>query len=132
MPSYPKPCPKCDVMTSEEGFGVDRSKTGGRKSYCKACDRRRGLAYYAENRYELHAKRDAVREAAWQAHLKEREKESRKRVAEAKKLHAAGVRRQKKLLRELGLPDVSPEEVTERARRRPSATKGVAWPHRQS
>lgn len=58
--------------------------------------------------------RDAVREAAWQAHLRELEKENRKRVAQAKKLHAAGVRRQKKLLRELGILDLSPEEVTKK------------------
>ena len=31
------------------------------------------------------------------------------------KLHAAQVRKQKKLLRELGVPDLSPEEVSERA-----------------
>jgi hypothetical protein len=30
---------------------------------------------------------------------------------------AEGARRQKKLLRELGVPDWSPDEVTERARR---------------
>jgi hypothetical protein len=40
----------------------------------------------------------------------------RKRVAAAAKAHADGVRRQKKLLREFGVPDLSPEEVSERAR----------------
>ena len=40
----------------------------------------------------------------------------RERVAAAKREHEARVRRQKKLLRELGVPDLSPEEVTERAR----------------
>jgi ferric-dicitrate binding protein FerR (iron transport regulator) len=45
--------------------------------------------------------------------------EHKKRVAAAKKEHEAGVRRQKKLLRELGVPDLSPEEVTERARAAP-------------
>jgi D-Tyr-tRNAtyr deacylase len=112
---YPRPCTKCGVTTDEDGFGIDRSKPSGRRSYCKACDRRRGNAYYAEHRDELQAQRDAVREAAWQAHLKELEKEHRKRVAAAKKLHAAQVRNQKKLLRELGVPDLSPEEVSERA-----------------
>ena len=34
-----------------------------------------------------------------------------------RRLHAAQVRRQKKLLLELGVPDLSPEEVTERASR---------------
>ena len=67
---------------------------GWRESYCKACDRRRGLAYYAEHRDQLYADRKAAREAAWQADLKELEKESRKRVAAQKKLHEAGVRRQ--------------------------------------
>jgi hypothetical protein len=42
--------------------------------------------------------------------------EHKKRVAAAKREHAAGVRRQKKLMRELGVPDLSPEEVSERAR----------------
>ena len=70
MPNYPKPCPKCGVMTEEEGFGVDRSKTSGRRSYCKACDRRRGNAYYAKHKDELYAAREAAREAAWQAELK--------------------------------------------------------------
>jgi len=48
----------------------------------------------------------------------------RKRVAAREEGHEAGVRRQKDLLRELGVPDVSLEEVTERApaaqRRHPS------------
>jgi hypothetical protein len=118
MPSYPKPCPKCDVMTAEEGFGVDRSKTGGRKSHCKSCDRERAHAWYEEHKDELYAQREAVREAARQAHLKELEKEHRKRVAAGRKLHAAQVRRQKEFLRSIGVPDLSPEEVTERARRR--------------
>jgi hypothetical protein len=39
------------------------------------------VAYYAEHREELYARREAVREAAWQAHLKALEKEHRKRVA---------------------------------------------------
>jgi hypothetical protein len=56
-------------MTPEAGFGVDHSKTGGRRSYCKACDRQRGRAYYAAHRDELYAQREAVREAAWQAQL---------------------------------------------------------------
>ena len=50
------------------------------------------------------------------------EKEHRKRFAATKKLHAAQVRRQKEFLRSIGVPDLSPEEVAERARRRPSAS----------
>jgi hypothetical protein len=120
MPSYPRPCPRCGVMTAEADFGVDPSKTGGRRSYCKACDRRRGRAYYDAHREELYARRRAAREAAWQVELEALEGEQRKRVAAAKKLHAAQVRRQKEFLRSIGVPDLSPEEVTERAR----ATQG--------
>jgi hypothetical protein len=92
-----------------------------RKSHCKSCDRQRALAYYDTHRDELYAKREAVREAAWQAELKALEKEHRKRVAANKKQHDAQVRRQKEFLRSIGVPDVSPEEVTERASDRPSA-----------
>jgi hypothetical protein len=116
MPSYPRSCPKCGVMSAEADFPVDSSKASGRKSYCKACDRRRGNAYYSEHRNELYAKRAAAREAAWQAELKAMEEPHRKRVAAVKRLHAAQVRRQKQLLRELGVPDLSPE-ITEKARR---------------
>jgi hypothetical protein len=107
-------------MTAKAGFGVDRSKTGGRRSYCKACDRRRGRAYYDARRDELYAQRVAAREAAWQAELDALGEEHRKRAAAAKKLHAAQSRRQKEFLRSIGVPDLSPEEVSERARRRPS------------
>jgi hypothetical protein len=102
-------------MTEEEDFGIDRSKASGRKSHCKACDRRRGNAYYAEHRDELYAQRETVREAAWQAELEALAAEHKKRVAAARKEHEAGVRRQKELLRSVGVPDLSPEEVTERA-----------------
>jgi hypothetical protein len=77
------------------------------RSYCKACDRRRGRAYYDARKDELYARRVAAREAAWQAELKAQEEESRKRVAAAKELHAAQVRRQKELLRSIGVPDLS-------------------------
>jgi hypothetical protein len=118
MPSYPRPCPKCGVLTEEEDFGIDHSKTSGRRSHCKDCDRRRGRAYYAEHRDELYAKREAVGEAARQAELKELEKEHRKRVAANEKLHEAQVRRQKEFLRSIGVPDLSrrrsPREPTAR------------------
>ena len=65
---------------------------------------------------QLRARRDAAREAVREANLNELEKMHRKRVAAARKLQAAQVRNQKKLLLELGVPDLSPEEVTERAR----------------
>jgi len=72
----------------------------------------------AAHKDELHAQRVSAREAAWQAELEALEEEHRKRVAAAKKLHAAQLRNQNKLLRELGVPNLSIEEVSERARRR--------------
>jgi len=120
VPSYPRPCPRCGVLTADCDFGVDRSKASGRRSYCKVCDRRRGRAYYDAHKDELLAKRVTAREAAWQAELEAQAEESRKRVAAAKELHAAQVRRQKEVLRSIGVPDLSPEEVTEKARRCPS------------
>jgi hypothetical protein len=117
MPSYPKPCPSCGVVTAESDFAVDRSKASGRRSYRKACDRRRGRAYYDAHKDELYAQRAAAREAAWQADLEAQVEEQRKRVAVTKKLHAAQVRRRKEFLRSVGVPDLSLEEVTERARR---------------
>ena len=53
---------------------------------------RRAQAYYDTHRDELYAKREAVREAAWQAELKELEKGNRRRVAATKKPHDAQVR----------------------------------------
>ena len=111
MPDYPRPCPKCGVVTEEEGFAVDRSKPGGRKSSCKACDRRRRKIYYQAHKDELYAQRAAAPEARRQAELAELAVEQRKRVAAAKKLHAAQVRRQKEFLRSIGVPDVSPDEI---------------------
>jgi hypothetical protein len=98
-------------VTRRHDFGADRSKKSGHKSHCRACE----AAYYASRRDQLYARREAAREAAREAHLKELAVTHRKRVAAAAKAHADGVRRQKKLLRELGVPDLSPEEVTERA-----------------
>jgi len=123
--NYPRPCPKCGVMTEKSDFPVDSGKASGRKSYCKACDRRRGRAYYDAHKDELYAQREAVRKAAWQAELEAMAPEHRKRVEATQRLHAAGVRRHKKLLRELGVPDLSPEEVSERARRGAPWIRGV-------
>ena len=111
MPDYPRPCPKCGVVTEEEGFAVDRSKPSGRKSCCKSCDRGRRKIYYAAHKEELYARRAAAREARRQAELAELAVEQRKRVATAKRIHAAQVRRQKEFLRSIGVPDVSPEEI---------------------
>ena len=107
MPDYPRACSRCAAVKPEADFGADSSKKSGHKSHCRACER----ADYASRKDELQARRDAVREAAWQARLKELEKVARKRRAAAKREHEAGVRRQKELLRELGVPDLSPEEI---------------------
>jgi hypothetical protein len=122
VPSYPRVCPRCGVLTAEAGFGLDRSKKAGRRSYCKACDRRRGRAYYDAHKDELYAQRKAVREAAWQAELEALAVEHKKRFAAAKELHAAQARHQKEFLRSIGVPDLSPEEVSERAQRRATSS----------
>ena len=105
MPEYPRACSRCGVLTAEADFGADRSKKSGHKSHCRACER----ADYASRKDELQARRDAVREAAWQVRLKELEEVNREKVAAAKREHEAGVRRQKELLRQLGVPDWNPE-----------------------
>jgi hypothetical protein len=125
MPDYPRPCPKCGVLTERDGFAADRHAPSGRKSHCRECDRKRAAAYYDAHKDELYAQREAVREAAWQAELEAMVPEHRKRVEATQRLHAAGVRRHKKLLRELGVPDLSPEEVSERARRGAPWIRGV-------
>jgi hypothetical protein len=119
-------------MMPEADFGVDRSKACGRKSYFKACDRRRGRAYRDAHKDELLAQRVAAREAAWQAELEAQVEPHRKRVAAAKKLHEAQVRRQKEFLRSIGVPDLTPEEVAERARRRLRERAVRALPRRES
>jgi hypothetical protein len=89
-------------MTAEADFGVDRSKASGRRSYCKACDRWRGRAYYDARKDELYAQRVAAREAAWQTELEGREEEHKKKVAALRKQHEAAKRAQAELLREIG------------------------------
>src|SRR5687767_4681749 len=81
MPDYPRACPKCGVMTEKADFGLDGSKASGRRSYCKACDRKRGRAYYETRKDELYARRQAVREAAREAELEALAVEHKKRVA---------------------------------------------------
>jgi septal ring factor EnvC (AmiA/AmiB activator) len=71
-------------MTAEADFGVDRTKTRGRRSHCKACDRRRAKDFYAAHKDELYAQREAAREAARQAELEALVPEHRKRVAAAR------------------------------------------------
>ena len=81
--------------------------------------------YGFDDRVELYAQRAAVREAEREAALKALEPVHRERVAAAKREHEAGVRRQKELLRRLGVPDLSPEEVRERARVRAAQGRHV-------
>jgi hypothetical protein len=107
-------------MCDMNDFSVDRFKSSGRRSRCRDCDNRRGKAYYAAHRDELYAEREAAREKASRDQLEALEKEHKRRVAATKRLLAAQVRRQKEFLRSIGIPDLSPEEITERARRRPS------------
>ena len=52
----------------------------------------------------------------WRAESeRRRDEEAEVRLANKRAEHEAGVRRQKALLAELGVPDVSPDEITERA-----------------
>jgi hypothetical protein len=116
MPSYPRPCPGCGVMTAKAGFSADTSKASGRRSHCKACDRRRAKDLYAERRDELYARRQAIREAERAAELKALEPEHRAKVAAAKRAAEEGAKRQRALLAALGVEDVSGEELSRRVR----------------
>ena len=93
LPSYPRACPRCGVMTAEAASALTAARRGGRRSYCKACDRRRGRAYYDARKDELYAQREAVREAAQQAELEALAETHRERAEAAKKEAAAGARR---------------------------------------
>jgi hypothetical protein len=117
---YPRKCPGCHVMTPENGFHRDLSQPSGRKSRCRVCHRREVKVYHDAVRKPRHL---AALEAERAVEREALEKEHKRRVAATKKLHAAQVRRQKEFLRSIGVPDLSPEEVSERARRRPSASQ---------
>jgi hypothetical protein len=112
--TFPRKCPRCGTLTAEDGFARDRSQPSGRKSRCRVCHRSDVKAYQDAVRKPrrlaaLEAERAAEREAL--------EKEHKRRVAVTERLHAAQVRRQKEFLRSIGVPDLSPDEVVERARR---------------
>ena len=77
---------------------------------------------------ELYARRQAMHEAEREAALKALEPIHRRRVAEAKRLHAAQARRQKELLRSLGVPDLSPEEITERSQAKSATVRKALGP----
>jgi hypothetical protein len=111
---YPRECPGCGTLTPEDGFGVDRHQPSGRKSRCRVCHRRDAKVYHQAVRKP---RRLALLEAERAAEMKVLEREHRGRLKAVHKEAAEGARRQKALLAELGVPDLSPKEVSERARR---------------
>lgn len=113
MKTFPRKCSACGAMTPEDGFHRDRSQPSGRKARCKACHCSDVSAY---NDAVRRPRRLAALEAERAAEMKVLEREHKKRVAEAKRQAAAGARRQKKLLAELGVEDVSAEELSRRVR----------------
>jgi hypothetical protein len=121
---FPRKCPGCGTLTPEEGFHRDRSQPSGRKSRCRACHSSDVRSYHAAVRKPRRlAALEAERAAEWKA----LEAEHRERAEVRKRAAEAGRRRQAKLLAELGVPDLSPEEVTARASpRRPPASRTSA------
>src|SRR5215211_4878020 len=109
--TFPRKCSVCGVITPEEGFHRDRSQASGRKSRCKNCHSSAVKTYHDAVRKP---RRLAVFEAERAAEMKILERESKKKVAEAKRVAEAGRRRQKKLFAELGIEDVSAEELNRR------------------
>jgi hypothetical protein len=112
MMVFPRKCSGCGTLTPEDGFGRDRSQPSGRKSRCRVCHRRDVKVYHDAVRKP---RRLAALEAERAAEQEALEKEHRKRIAATKKLHAAQARRQKEFLRSIGVPDLTSEEVAERA-----------------
>jgi hypothetical protein len=56
-----KRCPGCGGSKPLEDFTSDRSKSDGRGSYCRVCDRERSRAYYAANHAAVLARAAAKR-----------------------------------------------------------------------
>ena len=112
---YPRERPGCGALTPEDGFGVDRHQPSGRKSRCRACHRGEAKAYHHAVRKP---RRLAALEAERLAEEKIRQREHKKRLRAAHKAAEEGARRQREFLRSIGVPDLSPEEITERAHRR--------------
>jgi len=96
---YPRECPGCGTLTPEDGFGVDRHQSSGRKSRCRACHRRDVKAYHATIRKP---RRLAALEAERAAEMKVLEREHKRRLKAVHKEAVEGARRQKALLAELG------------------------------
>jgi hypothetical protein len=110
---YPRECPGCGTLTPEDGFHRDRSQPSGRKSRCRACHCSDVGNYHAAVRKP---RRLAALEVERAAEMEALEEQHRKRSAALKKEAEAGARRQKKLLAELGVEDVSGEELSRRIR----------------
>ena len=49
-------CPRCGEAKSPSAFYSDRTKSNGRRSVCRACDREKSRAYYRSHREEKLAK----------------------------------------------------------------------------
>jgi hypothetical protein len=98
MPNYPRPCPKCGVITERDGFSVDQHAPSGRKALCRECDRKKARAYYEAHKDERRAERQATRQAAYEADLDAKIKEKRPMLEAKKRAHRAAVARQDALL----------------------------------
>jgi hypothetical protein len=116
MPDSSQRCTGCAVVREMDAFSRDKSKPSGRRPRCRDCERQRAAEWYDSRRNELYARRQALREAERAAELKALEPEHRKTVAAAKKAAEAGAKRQRALLAELGVEDVSGEELSRRVR----------------
>jgi hypothetical protein len=92
-------------LDPRDGFGVDRHEPSGRKSRCRVCHRRDANVYHQAVRKP---RRLALLEAERAAEMKVLEREHRGRLKAVHKEAAEGARRQKALLAELGVPDLSP------------------------
>jgi hypothetical protein len=112
--TYPRTCPGCGLVSEESDFSLDRYQPSGRKSRCKACCNRAAQTYHHGVRKP---RREAALEAERLAEEKIRQQAHTERMKAVRKDAEAGRERQRKLLAELGVPDLSPEEVTEKARR---------------
>jgi hypothetical protein len=113
--TYPRKCPGCGLVRKESDFSLDRYQPSGRKSRCKTCCNRTAQTYHQDVRKP---RREAALEAERAAEMKVLEREHKRRLKAVRKEAAEGARRQKEFLRSLGVPDLSPEEISERARRR--------------
>jgi hypothetical protein len=110
---YPRECPGCGTLTPKSGFHRDRSQPSGRQSRCKTCHTTTVKHYHHAVRKP---RREAVLAAEREAEWKVLEKEWAQRREATKKAAAAGAKRQRKLLAELGVEDVSGEELSRRVR----------------